>query len=1349
MATELPGICGPANRPCKIAHASSYGNNVGIYPLQCLPSTFTIWHATFASQFSPALPLIGAGTLPPIGAGIVSGVFSGLGGLIFPTLPKTHTFQSHHYVIFARTANRFNISHTVTKEEVENIDEYGQSQIDLGEYIFDILSATKNPVDDIENQIALTDAEEEALDNDPNCSQGCSAESIEDRKFRKLFELNIPNNLLVGIVPNTEGVEYRLDNGSRKSKSAVDQSGLGDLDNPSYRDGTSKKVTVQFARNASTPHDSDVKEGDVLYFNYVAVREHYIRQRVTISWQVFDPGTAEFASTCVSLPLGYSISHYRFYEWETETDAGQESIKLAGWRIVESFNSDVNFVAAVSSEGSSILADFIVGRPDFGGIKKLPVLPGLCKMSELQTFISDRSNLSYSDFVNKYGVNINLTDYVDNGAYHINAGKKGTTNTVYQGSDWFQRNQFSKYSDRLRAGRHVFYNVHPKALKKRDIDKWGIERYLAIEIEKDIHSGKLTFFPFMDDPAVDNPTDGTNEYLDQSNLVFDPIKPVSSYGGNFEAVCGSIGSFPTNPSDGINSYHSFESNRIDERFDIDTHVLVERNFAVGAGTLGPNLITIECAGGAGGALSCILDPSGKYAFTSHANDDNFIIFNPFNMSYLDRGFRKLVFRPDQEPDPRKGNTSPSPDQFEELLGFTGMLGDLPGYQPGKAVSPATFSKLSELVFKTTDVEALKSEIPDLSDDQIEEITFTNDSNLQISASSGYFGSVKIVYSISDGDAIQKPGEVILLAKKGSSISGVIDSIFVIADSKKTTLVIDFRWMKADNFELIGPRVEYMKIKSITVKGISNDRAHDFLTNSNSHGSSEFNLSSRLQGRNLFFETPVTTMSEDKTSIVYIFFSDADGGISAIATNDFGISWYYQYGIIEQINKEDIKYPFAVTDFDSNTCYLFHLYRDKILCKTIPFSMLRFEDANLIERFSDIYTSTDTADSDSVAQEKESIYTIEGNSLRRRIPSFVAQGDMTDVAFLEILGKTPDEAEYQPFEIRQIEDTEISARKFPVARSPGTAFTSRDQKDMFFSAYHNNIGELKLWFMGETSNGAELQCNISSDNGQTWYDFWEFAEFGYSRLRYDSEKKTQFINRSISGDYVPSKDDTDPQKSNEIATFGINVHWSRLRRHKINTGDSTLYSESQVLDISSPYLFYQSATDKVFLFYIYQSCLLCKVFSDSIFANAVDARQSNAKKAGMEFIKEIIEQQTRAHFIDGSLTSIELREEIHRHVQDEEKMSEGNIIFRYSFVETFTDDRSIPDQRICAHELPNGSARVFYKHNDSNNIRAAIWTGSEWWAEDLLKSPADLPDMDKTDDEAELVVGGFNNTGFTD
>jgi len=137
----MPGICGPIDLPnitCKISHSSSYPNKIGVYPSEFLPSTFTIWHAVFASQFpqqtlsQEAQNVIGT----PLGAGLLTGL--GLGGAFSLTGPLVHTFQSHHFVIFAQTANRVNVSYVLTEDDIANIDDLGIAEIDVGEYVFEV-----------------------------------------------------------------------------------------------------------------------------------------------------------------------------------------------------------------------------------------------------------------------------------------------------------------------------------------------------------------------------------------------------------------------------------------------------------------------------------------------------------------------------------------------------------------------------------------------------------------------------------------------------------------------------------------------------------------------------------------------------------------------------------------------------------------------------------------------------------------------------------------------------------------------------------------------------------------------------------------------------------------------------------------------------------------------------------------------------------------------------------------------------------------------------------------------------------------------------------------------------------
>lgn len=1336
MAEDF-GICGPDNRSCKISHSSTFPNQVGIYPSEFLPSTSTIWHATFASQF-PAQFITANIGLDLLGAGLPASQF-------VPISPQFHRFQSHHYIIFAQTANRVNVAHTVTQAEIDSgFDNGGVVTIDVGEFVFEFLSVTDQP---IKADLDLTEAEIAALQEEELCTGNCSSESEEDRKFRKLFETPLVNengealtNRFINIEPNSLGIEYRLDNGSGKSRQALDQSGLGDVDNASIRDGSSRKITVQLLNfqvdddgNTTNIDENNPEDGTVIYLTYVAVKEHYLRQRISVVWQVIDPGTAEFASECISQPVNFNISHYRFFEWDMEPESGQEGqpSKLSGWRVTETFKSNVNFVAPVDvGNNDTTLGDFAVGRLDIPTISVTDFLEAKSKPSEVQAFINERNSTDRFTFQSNHRLQVSLTELTGNGAYHVN-----TSGNIFKEAPWFQRGQFTRYDDAVEASEHVFYNVHQRALKKRDVDKWGIERFLAEQLEQGIRSGEDTNFPFMDDSDVDDPTSRANESLDASNTLFLPVQPTTSYGGNFFTTCGSIGSFPTsiNITDDINSYHSFSSNIIKERFDEGTRVLVERNFAVGAGPLGANLITIEGVGGGGkGSITCLADPSREYGFASHTNDDKFLVYNLFSNGRVEEAVRKLAYRPDEVSPPFKNNDSPTVDQFEPLVGISGMIGDLPGVQPGRAVAIASCANSESFI--TT------------------EIDFTLDTNLTMPIDNGYHGSLVINYTLAEGSG--KDEDAFLLAKIGSQIVGVIDGLVVRSAAK--SLRINFQWMRASSFELVGLRVADMIISTVVATSINEDQVNDFLNEESSHdlAYASGSLTDKLTNRSIFFTTDILTMSEDEHSVLYIFFNDNDGGISAAASNDYGSEWHYHYGIVEKMAGINSLNPFAVTHFKGNSCFLFFQMNGKILVKKIPFSLFKLTDANMISRFErDVFQAADTASGTS-AVENKTIYSNEGKILRRSVISYVAAGDLTDIQFLEALGQVPDSTNFEPTETREVEGSETTVRKNPMGRGSSTAFNNINVKDIFFSAYRRDNGELRLFYMADTADGPLLQCHFSTDDGQTWYDFWEFIQNRYNRMRFDPDKNTQFIDRSAAGDVIPStKQGTDPLESGRDPEFGVNIHWSRLAKDKITEGELTADSESQVLGISAPYVFCQSTFDRIFLFYIYKNCLLCKVFGEDIFSNAITSKSGNVDDpvSGMALVKDVIEKQTRAYFIDGSLSSANIREELHSFADEanEEIVGSGNIIFRYPFaVDNFGDDRRISPQRVCAYSTPTGLVRVFYKHADSLNLKSALWTGREWWAEDFMRNSDNLLSLTLPNTSGfASTIGGLGGTGF--
>ncbi len=162
------------------------------------------------------------------------------------------------------------------------------------------------------------------------------------------------------------------------------------------------------------------------------------------------------------------------------------------------------------------------------------------------------------------------------------------------------------------------------------------------------------------------------------------------------------------------------------------------------------------------------------------------------------------------------------------------------------------------------------------------------------------------------------------------------------------------------------------------------------------------------------------------------------------------------------------------------------------------------------------------------------------------------------------------------------------------------------------------------------------------------------------------------------------------------------------------------------------------TKTAFLFYVYEECLLCKTFGDGIFD---DDREN---------IKKLLEQNSRAYFVDGNLESDDLREEIHGYYNEDtnEVMAEGNIVFQYQHaIDTFDDTRAVNAQRVCAYELPNGTVRVMYKNKDGR-LHAALWMGNMWIQEDLLSSKDSQPAVTKIPKNAQQVTGGFGGDSFS-
>lgn len=1304
------GICGRYTIfPCRLVWHSEFVNSIGSYPSDLLPSRRTIWHASSNTAYTFSSPLIGPGD----NFGLPFGGF--IGGFFNFAPPQNDIFtpQSHYIVNFCKIANRIDVAHIITQEEIDTLGDSdlseGEIRIDVGEYILDAVAVldTKGVVNEVVTEEGgLTEDELREIEE--------TGETEDDRAFRKYFTLSYPKNRFITVERNKLGIEYRLDNGGPKAVSALKLAGTGEVTSASYRDGTSRNLIIKITVGEGT-EVSTLEAGDTVYITYIAVKEHYIRQSISISWTI---QAIAIPPACYGFPSDIKVSNYRFYTWNIEPDEPDGIPRqVSGWRCVETNNIPVNFTAPVLYSGIQRLADFTIGNPPNRDTEIFYINAATSNSEDIFGFIADRSTMP------SYIATRNLS--IVSGRFSENFGAQNN-NTAHLNSEWWTRNAFTTYGGYKEASGHILFNMHSKALKKRDVDKFGLTRSMADQIQQDIDGGKQTFFPFMDDPLVSTPqSTSAFEYLDGDNTRFEPIQPVIQYTiANAEIECGVGGAiqlgYTGSPDDIITSLN-FNSNIITEEFDTDTKIIVERHFS--QGQVDGRFIALQGAATAGNALTCINDPSRAYAFVSHSNSDNQLLINSFKTNLVTTGLQNLVYRPDIEIEDISQNFNPEPSQFEPLLGYNGLLGDKPGYHPGRIVSSTAFATEDVFRYRATSPEKLMELLPLVEEDQIDDIQYTLDNNtITISLGDGYYGRTEIAYKYL-GD---QQFDLIIRIKSGNSIDYAVDSLTIIPSSIRNYVSADHRWMRGSTIEIYGSDLSNVEIENIFIAQLPDNNARDLIEDADSSIENNIlELNSGLSGR-LLYESNIMSLSEDNQSRLCLFFNDSDGGISLLESNDFGIQWKLQYGIVEPVLTPaadlDARNPFMVTSFESNRAYLFFIMNNKIFCKTIKYEMLNDSDVFVIQRFErDVLDRTEDP-----PIQHSSLYSESGLTLRR-YPFHIAAGNTGEIAFLKLIGNTIDngvgEVEYT--ELRRIESVDDfgavvsetkTVKKTPVSMGGRTAFTRQDIETLFFSAFVSDKGTLRLFFNGTTTDNRNLiQCHFSTDEGINWYDNWEFIENDYDRFRVDSESKTQFIDQESN---TLSGTEGDDPLSTQDYPFGIAIH-----------GYITGENDADVpVEVDAPYVFYQPTDQKVFFFYILEGGLFCKIFGDSLI-------DEYAEKRDFDGFKNIIERETRSYFVDGNLESEEIKRQINDLVDNvtRERNENGNIIINYQFPQgldsedseiinaglvNFTADRNISPQRICAYEQPNGSVRVFYKL-DNGYLRAAIWTGSSWFVEDML------------------------------
>lgn len=1091
-----------------------------------------------------------------------------------------------------------------------------------------------------------------------------SVASAEDILFRRLFEIAIPTDKqrFSKILLNRFGLEYRLDNGRERTSGILDSNAQGDLTTPSYKDGSSKVIEI----NINKPNEKGKKleVGNKIYLSYIGIVKHYIRQRVDVKWAITAMGLP--VPQAWAYPTGIKVSNFRFYEWSlTEDSLTKEIKKIAGWRVVETFNATPHHIALYQEQ----VCDFGAGNPSVG-IINFDYLPGIVTPMQLSEYIQGTKLLPT--------FSVNFNENSDSGSYHLNIATPD-----YQNTEWYKNSYGNDtYQETIE---HLLFNVHKRTLKKRDLDKWGIESNMALEIEKDVKAKKLTAVPFMDDPDIDNinvgppdekigtltlgnPILGAREYLSSKNCVFDPFLPLSKYSlGNVECTAGVMGGVLLGQSGlgDVIGMVSVSSNIITEPLEKETRILVERAF-----TRGQRFSYIAIQGAARTtdvkSITCVQDPSRTYSFAFHISEEGFICFNSFSTSYLNQALTNLTYLP-QLPAKKPTNESlPRPSEFNTLVGYNGILGDCIGYVPGKLITTSAFVESDKFYYFTNANELPGIDISRIFKIEQNNITI-NDNVLSVTIPSGYYGRTCIYYLNTGASK-----DVIFLGKAGGETVVSIDGLSILPGPQ--ILNIDHPWINIDQIQIIANESLNIKIKTVIFLNIKDNYATDFLAgedNADISVPSEYEAS--FTDRPVLFKSNIISVAEDKKSNIFLFFNDSDNGISCVYTNDFGLSWIYFYGIIEQMDGEPVRDPFVINFIKGNKCFIFYRFLNKIMCKPVAFTWFTEEDAFLVEPNEKVYIISQ--DSTKPSEEKSGSYSSDGTSLRRHNLSFIVAGDITDDNFIKLTKFHSVKLYNKDEQGKEITET-VSLPIQPLAVGNTTVFANQDISSQYFSGYRRDNGEMRLFFLGRASDtiggGNQLQCNFSIDDGISWFDLWEYTKYGWKRVKVDKTSNTQFIERPVN-------------KSDEDFELGINLH-------KTKVGDKDI-----VNIIEAPYVFHQSSTKDIFIFYFYEKCLLCKMFNESIMGEYEDFKFNVENK--------------QSFFIDGYLLDGVVSQEINK-----------NVAFPYNIkgvIQNFNEEREVEPQRICAYDLPNGNVRVFYKHKNSVQLHAAIYNGSNWLLEDML------------------------------
>lgn len=1204
-----------------------FDTKVGNYPIECLPTGRTIYHYTYTIEPRPALgaPAFG-GT--PLGTAIIGSIFPGGFGA-----DSVSTYLTQHVISFAQTEYRINQPIIVTQEMIN------RGVLSMPSYIFDVVCVTPEPIEippkiinpikvhspgpdpkipmkllfggtakwsivdvsypqppiplqgnaipvqvpllhpliidensgvitiftsnmEASTVIEITVKAENSIGSDtvtftikltneavPANDQTVPKEELEDLLFKSLFELKtqIQNNLNNGINPNFFGIYYRLDSGMPKSSDIMQGIGTPAATSFNYNDGSSKEIKF----NAL-----NVTVGQTLYVTYVAVREHYFRQIIDVSWSAIDVGLFGF----VAFPNSLRAANFKFYTWDSPVG------KTSGWRCVETFGFKPNITADILVNNQPFLANFPYGDNN-AGLKNYSYMPNNIMATQIMNSINTKTdpvstiiNLPFELGGTGYQLNNNITP-LNEQTWYVNADLKSPATNYKEVSDY------------------CIFNVSQEALKKRDIDKWAIPAELANVLSETIKNGTETNFPFMDDPAVDEPFNGVTSTLNSANYKIDVLKstPHILNLSNAFQLTGNIGAIPgifqasNGTSFGTIIYAVVSSNIIEEPMKKGTHALVERYAIGGQAARFRSLVTVECKSNPQAFVTCAADKEFENSYIVTTNEYNLLSYKKMTKSK----FRYQRTRSFYDPvnggiDQKELSTSQITFDTYGSIGTTGIFGEeLPTF-PMKVCGFQHYGNqnLFREYFYGTNNAGDENRITQFDFKEIITSVTPNGLLIQLGeiAHIGYF-----MISFEADREYEIPATFFFMT--GTTVTGVIDSVGAIKsgipvpsnlkgddyEKKEKELSSKRRyhfniensfWMQCDSilvkFDTSKQKdAPELKIENprVNILSVKNEYAQDY-----SYVDFEVNKVENFPIYNgaIFVETDMATTYLDNRGHFYVLFNDKSDGISCVHSHIDDIRFNLQASVMPKINGVATRNPLLIKADNDNGLFLFFQNNDNIYCTFFNMADLNFEDAfNILPPETEI----------------------------RNTPCYVAAGN-NDLENISLL-------------------TNGETR---LRMGASTMFSNTDVSTPFFTAYQNKLGEIRLLWL---DNSGLLQCHFSADNGISWNDLWVCLKYGQEGLLNQLEEE---FGRRVGG-----------------YRLGVKIH------PQIKTVDQA--------GPQSPTAFYSSKAHKVFLYYVYKNCLLCSIYDDPLNCFSFN-EENNCYDTFQKYLSE-----KPVYFVDGDASQI--------------------------------------------------------------------------------------------------------------